>query len=334
MNRTAQFLLVSCFMLLLIGGCSKPYKKPDPVPTTVVNPGSGPGTFPVAPGPSLNELFKEFRTTPEVQCVTAGIPQTVTFAKGTRLTFYPNSFKDAAGAIITSGTVCIEMVEMYKPGDMIANRATTTTKDGELLRSGGQVYINATKDGQTVYANKYGIAFRQPAPSEQPMDLYYGDRDNEDSVTQWTISSTINPGTSVPGTRTDSLVSSFYFDSTTRFRFINCDMLYTISGPRTNNIRIFMPDTSFNKNNTNVLFVFPTINSVVRSSQYEPRIFTCHGSYTLPVGLDVSIIVLTKKNDDYYYYEQTGLSITDGMTINATITKQSLDFIKSKLNAL
>ncbi len=335
MKRT-HFLFVcsTVFVLLTVIACQKTYNKDNPSVQTPVNPATGPPNLTTKV--SLNALFKDLRSTPETQCVTAGIDQTVVFNKGTRLTFYPNSFKDAAGNILTSGEVCLEMVEMYKPGDMIANRASTVTKEGDLLISGGQVHIKATMNGKEVFANKYGIAFPQPAASTQPMDLYYGDRSNSDSVVSWSIAPPGNGGTTTGTTPVDSLVSAYHFDSATRFSFINCDRLNSIPGDRTNNIRILMPDGSFDKNTTDVLFVFPTINTVTHAYYYyiKTKSFAVAPAYKIPLGLEISVVVIAKKDDNYYYYDQKGLTVSDGLSIAASPTKMSLDEIKAKLAEL
>ncbi len=340
MKRNYHILLITCLALLMIAGCRKPNnKRTTDINTTPVNTGGQPPLFPGGTQPSLRELFKDLRYTPEKQCVTAGVLQVVTFSKGTRLTFYPNSFKDAAGNIITSGTVCMEMIEMYKPGDMIANMATTTTTGGDLLRSGGQVYINATKDGQTVYANKYGIAFKQPSASSEPMSLYYGGINNKDSLLKWTQANTSIPGTTAAATVPDSLLGSRYiFDSCTDFHFINCDQLNEQTSPRTV-VKIILPDSSFNDQNTRVFVILPGINGVVAAVNYSSSLHSLdvgsdHPLHEVPTGMVADIIVMTVKNDKYYYSEQTGLTVTAGMTVNATMTEQSLDYIKTRLGAL
>ena len=77
----------------------------------------------------LNQLFSGLRSTPQNFTVTAGRDTTIYGTNNTLLHFYTNSFKDAGGNIIQSGTVYIQLIEMYKPGDMICNRATTMAMD-------------------------------------------------------------------------------------------------------------------------------------------------------------------------------------------------------------
>lgn len=254
---TATFLLVAC---------TKPNNKRTP--DTSNNPGintSPPPTSQARVKIPAYTLFAELRSTPQVYCITAGIPQTVTGTKGTILRFYPNSFKYANGNIVTDGTVCIELVEMLTPGAMIANMATTQTTDNQLLQSGGQVYINATKNGEKLYANKYGIAYPQPAASTAPMDLYYGNRNNEDSIVFWRPldpATAGGAGTTAAGTTTVDTISNIYlFDYCTNFTYINCDKFYNYPEPKTN-IYFIMPDSTFNKDNTSIFFILNEINSV------------------------------------------------------------------------
>jgi hypothetical protein len=224
---------------------------------------------------------------------------------------------------------------MYKPGEMIANRATTTYNN-ELLISGGQVYIKATKDGQEVYANKYGIGFRQPSASTQPMRLFYGNTNNEDSVTTWTTDIMVNSiGTISEATITDtSNISAaqglyYQFDSCTDFNWINCDFFRNNNDPKTN-ININTSDPTFNRTNTTIYIVFPAQNAVSRAySNYYKNSFV---GPNFPVGLSMNIIVLAKKNGEYYYEEQTGLTVTANAVITSTPTKQTEDYIKNKLS--
>jgi hypothetical protein len=324
--------------VLLIAACSKQYKNPDSVDPNTNNPFSGPPVTPTA-GSQLNKLFKDLRSTPEKQCVTAGVAQQITFAKGTRLTFYPNSFKDKNGNIITEGTVCIEMTEMYKPGDMIANRATTLSDEG-ILQSGGQVYIYASKDGEEVFANKYGIAYKQPAASTQPMDLYYGNTNNEDSVVTWTKANTTLPGTTANGTWVDSVgsVEYYLFDSCTDFTFVNCDKFSDGLNTGRTEVKVVAPDTSYNTVTTDTYILLRDKNALVHYNFYSNSNHAFqfgHDGFThqIPIGFDATVVLISNKNGTYYYFEQTAI-ITDGMIFNATPVAMPLDEIKAKLAAL
>ncbi len=303
----------------------------------------------------LNQLFSGLRYVPQNISVTAGFTQTVYGINGTKLTFYPNSFKDNSGNIITRGIINIQLTEIYTTGGMIANRAATTTADGRLLTSGGEVLIAATMNGQEVFANKYGVGFRA-VPSKQPMLLLYGNADTRDSVVSWATPGSPLPGAFAAGTVTNAdtslvvvitsagpdtvtthtAVTTYYqFDSCASFNWINCDYFYSSSAQLTD-VRVMLPDTSFNQSNTEVFVVFPTINAAAHMSQYNiaTHTFDLPNGYYIPTGMPMDIVVATNKSGSYYYYSDTSVSTTNNMFIYAEMSQMSLDAIKTQLNNL
>jgi hypothetical protein len=106
-----------------------------------------------APAQSPNQLFAAFRYTPQTITVTAGRDTVVYGDKGTMLHFYTNTFQDQTGKTLTSGTVTVQLVEMYKPADFVANRATTMSGK-DLLQSGGQISIVTTQNNNPRYCCK------------------------------------------------------------------------------------------------------------------------------------------------------------------------------------
>jgi hypothetical protein len=344
MARLYKSLLFACVaaVTLFTASCRKgDYSAPVPVTTVATD------------DAALNTLLTGLRTAPQDLIVTAGTTQTIYGDYGTRLTFYPNSFKDANGNILSKGLVNIRLREVYTVGDMVANRVATTA-DGKLLTSGGQVQITATMNGREVFANKYGIGFRQLNPSRQPMALYYGD--GSDFTGNWTISNNLQAGTFVPGTTssadtnviivitsggvdtviTHGVITNYYqFDSCANFNWVNCDYFYT-PGAQLTNIRVMMPDTSFNQSNTEVFIVFPSINAAARMTLYDPsrHTFELQAGYYVPLGLPVDIVVVSKQGVSYYYDGQTGLTTSNNMFLYADMALASLDYIRSQLSGL
>lgn len=283
----------------------------------------------------LNSLFAAFRSAPQQLTVTAGTYQTVKGAKGTKLTFYPHSFKDENGNTITSGTINLQLVEMYKPGDMIANRATTQYKDG-LLESGGQIYLTASQNGKQVYAGKYGIGYGN-ATSKPGMALFPGNTNNEDSLVTWTDPLASVGSFCVTGTFDTTMMGLIYkFDSCTKFGWINCDRFYSDTAAKT---KVFLTtgDKKLDASNTQVFIILPSINSVTAMRSYDAgsRRFELGGIYMLPEGLIAHFIVMANKDGTYYYYEKLNQTITTNIEVDAKdITVRSIDYIKERLFAL
>ncbi len=287
---------------------------------------------------NLNSVFSALKPPSQTFTVTAGQYATVVGLQGTRLVFYPNSFKNASGTTITAGTIQIELIEMYKPGAMIANRATTLS-NGTPLISGGQVYVKATSNGSEVSAGKYGIGFKQPAASTAPMNLYYGNRNNADSVVTWgatpALAITLNTTTLIIDSMNNNGTGNYYlFDSCTSFNYINCDYYYSYTGAKTTVYGV-MPDTSFNNTNTQVFIVIPSINSCTFLQQYNttaPGTFSLF--YDIPVGLNIHIVGLCNKNGTYYYSEYKNVTTTLNYSQTMTFTQKSIADIATSLSNL
>jgi hypothetical protein len=173
------------------------------------------------------------------------------------------------------------------------------------------------------------------------MALYYGDRQNEDSVVTWTATNG-SIGTTSNRTRSDSVQgggSLWYheFDSCTSFNWINCDYFYTGSG--LTNVTAVTPDASFNDSNSCVFIVFPAINSVAYMACYNNGSHSFSltqagsGGYNV-LGLTVHIIGLCNKNGTYYYSELLNKTVTANMSVNLSFQQQSLSYIQSHLMAL
>lgn len=288
----------------------------------------------------LSNLFGGTSTmTPQQSLeVNAGQESLIIGAKGTRIYFYPNSFKDRNGNIITSGQIQIKLVEMYKPGEVIANRSSATSF-GRLLISGGQVQIKAYRAGQEVLANVYSIGFPAAATAvSPPMALFYGNNQNQDSIVTWT-QAPINPGTMVSATVTDTTNWQPYyqFDSCTNFNWVNCDYFYNIAGQQMVNLALVTKqDAPLNKTNTQVFLVFPNINSVTylqRFNQAEKK-WTLSDTHEVPANMPFHALSLSLIDGVYYYGELKNLNSSYGFLDTLRPEPKSLPEVISLLNGL
>ncbi len=286
------------------------------------------------------QALNSLRSTPQNFTVTAGVYKRIKGAEGTLLTFYPNSFKDKNGNLITSGNVNIELVEMYKPGDMIANRTATVTENG-VLTSGGEIDIRATMGGQEVFANKYGVGFKSAAPASKPMELYYGEANNADSITTWATRK-MGQSDSASGTGyvTDSSLALweaayFLFDSCTSFEPINCDHPYNASSAYVT-INVVFPDNTFKTAYSQLSLAFPSLNvaTIMGSFEFNTNAHTMKFQGWVPTGGDCKFVLLIPKSISTFHYFEKTVTMSDGLTVNATMTQLSMDEVKAKLKAL
>jgi len=285
-------------------------------------------------GNQLRYLFLHLQTAPQSFTVNAGTDQTIEGAQGTLIKFNPQSFKDGQGNIISSGTINIELTEMYKPGDMIANRVTTTTVQQRRLQSGGSVKIVATMNGRDVFTNGYALGFRQPGFSTEPMSLFLGVEkvDSTGTRVQWSD----EQQQTVMETTKISTKIYYLFDTCTAFNWINCDYFYSAPDPKTK-VRITMPDNSYDLGNTQVYAIFPAINSVSSLDDYDAGTHSFNlgnDNYMLPVGATIHIVVLSAKDGSYFVDVRKNVTVSSGLNIAATPVASPIESIQAALSGL
>ena len=300
---------------------------------------------------NLKQLFSGLNSTPQSFLVAVGRDTAIQGVDSTVLHFYPNSFKDLNGNILNSGIVNVKLVEMYGLGIMALNRASTTS-NGQLLQSGGQVNITATMNGKEVFANVYSIAYKQPGPSTTNMQLFYGNSNDADTATNWTMTDISKVGTTAQGTiMGDSLGYTigvgyefgmgYYtlFDSCTNFNLVNCDRIYNSSNAQKTQIAVVVPNSNFNPSNTQIFVLFPTLHSITMGDSRQ-RYDAANNTFIpgndmsqFPVGLNYEIVAIANLNGSFYYCEVSGVT-TMGMSVNAPLAPETQGDIIARLSAL
>jgi hypothetical protein len=293
---------------------------------------------------TINQLFDQLKYTPQEILVWAGRDTIVWGADTTMLHFYTNSFKDANNNVISGQQIYVHLTEMYKGGDMIANRTSTIAGD-TLLQSAGEVNIFfSTLTGETVYTNGYGIGFHQSSASTQPMQLYYGNNNNADSVVYWTQGNISSPGANAAGTTSKDYqydsshhIFVFLFDTCINTSFVNADYFYRngLDTSGSTNIRLTTNDISFNDSNTSCYLYFPSISCIIPMISYSAGyIFQPFDNIDgLPLGLSYKCIVVSVKNGTCYSYTTSG-TITAGLNIQATMTPSTVSAVQTMLHGL
>lgn len=259
------------------------------------------------------QALADIRTAAQKFTIPAGTATTITGAQGTRLQFGPGSFT-LAGVPVTAGTIEIQLIELYRFGDMMSQGATTVMYNGALLTTGGQIYVSATSNGQALASGGYDIAFRQPAADTNTMQLFIGNRASTDSLVRWSDNFSAWSG----GT-TDTANNSYYqFYNVMHFGWINCDRFSNTPGPKTN-VKALISGNDLNETNTIVWLVLPDINAMTALNEYSSsaRSFQFSTVYQVPVGMRYYMILTGNNNGTWYYDRQDGL-VTAGMQVGLT----------------
>src|SRR5690606_13790530 len=158
MNTLKNILGLTFIAALTFTGCSSDDDNngnEDPIVET-----------PQPDGEALQQTFLENRgeniQTGTIDAETGG---SIYGDQGTELVFEPNAFLDGNGSPVT-GDVTIELIESYKKSDMLLMNMPTNGRrpngDVETIISGGEFYVNATKDGENLQLDE-GFTLLAPA---------------------------------------------------------------------------------------------------------------------------------------------------------------------------
>ena len=219
---------------------------------------------------------------------------------------------------------------------MILNRPTFTN-DGQLLVSGGIIYLNAKQDGQQLSINdSEPVMVSIPSNNTTAMELFDGSLDQnndfgwdlslEDTVTIATMEDT----TFNPNGQGNLFSYNFMMNS---IGWINCDYFYNSADPLTGVI-VVLPD-DYNGTNSIVFIYYSDINSVANMHDYDnDSNFDLGLGYTTPVGMDVTFVTIAEI-DSMFYFNVTNSTITDNhieeINVLTPVSEQDLQTIIDNL---
>jgi len=318
MNYTTKHVLAICVALSLITSCKK--NDYDGGNNTIL-------------ANNTATILEVFHSTPTAFSITAGTTKEVLGPQGTLLRFYPHSFRDKNGNIISSGTVNIDLTEMYAAGDML-KYYTSTNSGSAVLNSGGEVLIKATMNGEEVTANKYGIGFNAVrTPTTGPRELFYGNTYATDGIVTWggsggAIGTAITGAGPVAGATIALPSGSYYmFDSCTSFNWVAGEHNY--SGTSQNiTVKVKLSNGSFAGNVWSVAYMglsSERVATVLYQESFDRDSQTGVYKGWAPVGTSQKFMLIIPRDKNTWYYYKTEQLITDGVTINATLTEASKD---------
>ncbi len=234
--------------------------------------------------------------------------------QGTELIFNPNAFLDANGNPVT-GEVTVELIESYSRVDMLLMDMPTNGKrpngDVETLISGGEFFINATKDGENLQPNG-GFMLVAPTPNNEfddDMRIFNGqdvdcdgagncsDQDDE-IVWEEDLQNGIEPRDAL---NPNGEYSVGYSSFISQFGWTNIDKWYNDPRPKTT-IYVDVPD-GYNNENSAVYISYdgePTALGSMDVWDSDLEMYTEHYGL-IPIGLEVHFILLSQVDDQWNY---------------------------------
>lgn len=248
-------------------------------------------------------------------------------ASGLICNFSPNCCQKSNGTAVT-GKVYVELILLKKKGDMI-RMGKPTTSNGRLLISGGCFFIRLKKDGEELQLKPNAavqVKYADPQPSSL-MKVFYGDESNPNQF-NWLPSDT--NGTIAPV----SAGNQFYELYSKNLRWVNCDYFYDTTNAVRTKLQTELPNNYTNAN-TIAYVVFNDLRIVVKmNGDHTIKKFV---SGKLPVGKNVTVVVVSKQGDFYFLGKSTVTTANTGsanQSVPINPVKTSLSDIKAYLATL
>ncbi|WP_341907891.1 hypothetical protein [Fluviicola taffensis] len=257
--------------------------------------------------------------------INAGQAQTITAEKGTVVHFNANSFVTANGSPVT-GTIQIELVEIYSKSDMILMNKQTVGKTGNgvsPLISGGQFSIVAKQNGQKLkLAPGMNYQIDAPAPNGTTgmMGLFYGQIDDEQLEWSPVDSSFVSGNSGIYSAFPDSI------------GWVNLDYFMNNSGPLSK-LNVQIP-SGFTTGNTRVFVSIDGSSSMAGIYDVESGIFTSGDYYKLPVGMAVHFIIINLDNNEIHAAVVPAIITTNHLQVVNSLNAYSLSQLDALLDNL
>jgi hypothetical protein len=250
----------------------------------------------------------------------------LTASNGVQVTFPPLCCVSSAGQVIT-GKVYVELLLIKKKGDMVLMNKPTIS-NGNVLVSGGEIFISLKKDGKELQlAPNAKIYIRYAdAPTNPQMKLFIGDESNPAQF-NWL------PNTNLSDTL--GIGPQTYEIATSHLRWINCDYFYDTTGITRSTVSAHLPANYTNANTTTFL-VFRDFRSVLGMYPDVPQKKFSSGK--IPNGKVATVVAISKQGNDYFLGKETittGVNVTTGnQKVVVNPVKASLADIKLFLSTL
>lgn len=253
---------------------------------------------------------------------------TIITSNGLQCTFPPHCCVSSAGQTIT-GKVYVDVLLIKKKGDMVLMNKPTTS-NGNLLVSGGEIFIRLKKDGQELQLApniKIQLQYADVGASSI-MKLFFGDESNPIRF-NWLPSTDIQNNYVGAG-------NQIYGILTNHLRWINVDYFYDTLNVTRSTVSAQLP-FNYTNANTSAFLVFKDFRSVLGMYGEVPE--KRFVSSKVPNGKQAIVIAISKQGNDYFLGKEsiiTGVNVTTGNNQKVLLNpvKTSLADIKIFLSTL
>jgi hypothetical protein len=290
----------------------------------IINPDATPQAFVASNAPK----------TQSVEINASSLPQTATFAGGTKITFTPGSL--TVGGVPVTGSVSVQVIEVLKRSAVLFNGSNTNHISGAPLASDGFIYVDVKANGVSVDRNMAApMQIAIPAKRDGITQIWEGvDQDGKPLVAgaaaqmAWAAPRVAN-GQNGGGKEVASVNSTFTFNFNTT-GWVNTDIFYSYNNPKTT-IYVDLVNnpgalSSFHSYSGETYVYFCAKGSNVCAQLYNTTGPNSVKSYdnVMPIGVQGKMLSFSIKDGKYYYGEvETTLSANQHITLTLAETSEA-----------
>lgn len=258
-------------------------------------------------------LQERLRSTPTTKTITSYSDLPFIGAQGTKIWAYPYNFEDSEGNI-ADYPIEIELLEIYTPGDMIANNVPTTS-GGKILSSGGAFRVRAFKNGEQLQVRD-GRDYDVTVPSDSPddeMELFTGG--NEDELSDW--SPLQAPDSALIASQVE------YALSLSDIGWINIDHFM---GSDISTVDITVESNNAETEGLATYLYLEGINSIMNG--------VIGKTFPLPQGEEITIVAFGADGDNHLYFDVITHTANENETIQIALEEVSEEELNDLLDSL
>ena len=243
--------------------------------------------------------------------------------KGTKVEIAASDIIDSNGQNPT-GNIKVKLREIYTKSEMVISNMPTSSQ-GEVLESGGEIYIELTKTDGSLLSLKNGaeaviaLPVSNAIANPNTMKTFFG---IEDVGLNW-----------IPGPDNtvsfDSIAQTFDLLSN-RLGWINCDYFYNSPDPKTI-IKLSPTISSGRLTDVEAFIVFSDINSVMGMNYSNAN--KEFSKANIPTNHQVSIVVIGIDLETFYFAKKD-VNITDNLNLTINLDEISESDLINSLNTL
>ena len=275
----------------------------------------------------------------------SSLPKTLTLAGGTKVTIPAGALKINGNAV--TGNVTVEVIEVLKRSDVLFFGANTNHISGAPLASDGFIYIDIKSNGVSVDRNlSAAIQIAIPAKRAGVTQLWEGVNPQGAPLAQadnaqmaWQAPKRDVPNGGGNGQMEVAPVNGFYSFNWGTTGWVNCDMLYAYTNPKTT-VTVTVANNpgsmaSYHSYTGETYVFFCAKNSPVAAQLYTPAGTNMVKSYdnSMPVGVEGKMLSFSVKDGKYYLASQE-ITISANQALTLTLAETSEAAVQAAISSL